>query len=184
MNFDDIKESTPDHLKWQTINNNFRRLQAQDVSKQYKDSEGVPQMFFGRDGPSGQAKFKIAQSGTDVNTATDDQLILSSDFNMLKIVDTGTLNLNTVPGGSNTVTHNHNLGYVPVGLVYTEFTTNSHSLLPYTVFGAVTGVNLDILSHYDFFLDDNDLIVQSRNGTGQPVANLAFRYYLFRETAA
>lgn len=47
--------------------------------------------------PDGSVKIKLSQDTYDVATATDDQLIWSSDFNMFKIVKTGTLSIPSIP---------------------------------------------------------------------------------------
>lgn len=59
------------------------------------DSSGTRRLLAGTY-PDGNIKIKLSQTGYDVATATDDQLIWSSDFNMLKIVKTGTLNVPAV----------------------------------------------------------------------------------------
>ena len=76
---------------------------------------------------------KVSKPGVNVSTATNDQLILNSDFNAFKIVASGTAVL-TVPnpptaGTPYTVTIAHNLGYPPAYQAY----MNGHTAMGYPV---------------------------------------------------
>lgn len=69
--------------------------------------------------------FKVSQSGYDVKTATDDHIIMSSAYNMFKIVATGTITIAqfTIAGASSRGTtvvgsYAHNLGYLPVAFAF------------------------------------------------------------------
>jgi hypothetical protein len=67
---------------------------------------------------------KVSQSGVDVGTARNDQLVMSSQFDMLKVFATGTVSLTTGAGVSQaTAVVTHNLGYGPI-------VTGSISLVP------------------------------------------------------
>lgn len=88
--------------------------------------------------------FKISQEGYDVLTADDSQIIMSSAFNLFKIVDTGTLStpdvtLSAVAGtwASNSASvstpHGITSGQAPIviGFVYVD---GVYTNMPYTVF--------------------------------------------------
>lgn len=74
--------------------------------------EGYHQGGFGNE----DFGFKISQEGVDVTEANDDQLIMSSAFNMFKIHMTGTATINLSGGSPRTGTQviTHGLGYSPV----------------------------------------------------------------------
>lgn len=70
--------------------------------------------------------FKIAQQGFNAETATDDQLVMSSAFNTFKIAFTTATTVtlthiaNTVAAGTQTITIPHGLGIKPAHDVYLE----------------------------------------------------------------
>lgn len=71
---------------------------------------------------SGNIVFKVAQSGYDVKTATNQQLSFSSAFNSFKIVQSGTTSISKSANNSGlSVTVNHNLGYTPAVLAYANY---------------------------------------------------------------
>lgn len=59
---------------------------------------------------------KVSRRGFDVNTASDRQLLWSSAFQALKIVDR--FNVNFTADGSEKVIYTHNLGYKPMFFIY------------------------------------------------------------------
>jgi len=64
---------------------------------------------------------KVSKTGNDVKTATDDDIILTSKRNCLKVDDvfTDTISTDGFAVGSKTVTHN--LGFVPVVILILNF---------------------------------------------------------------
>ena len=71
-------------------NENFRLLSNEDRTKLIKDDSGTERLLTGyQQGgfSNGSVGIKLSQPGVDVLSATDEQLIFSSDFNMFKIVD-------------------------------------------------------------------------------------------------
>ena len=74
-------------------------------------------LLAGRDS-AGDIKMKLSQPTFDVLTATDEQLIWSSDFDLPKIsliinTDVGTVGTGV---GNVTQTYTHNLGYIPMAI--------------------------------------------------------------------
>lgn len=63
----------------------------------------------------GDYGIKISEQGYDVKTAADINLILKTDFTLLKVAASGTVNISQ-PAGTAEVTHS--LGYKPQFLVY------------------------------------------------------------------
>lgn len=139
---------------------------------------------------------KVSQAGYDVRTATDDQLAMSSAFNMFKIVQSGTATL-TVPASmastqvaSTTVTHN--LGYKPAFDVYITDGT-AYGLTPgqnqqtpfiqwYIVAGSIRGMFYTTVS-----TSTTTITFKYINGTTVTDVTggyITFKYYLFRETAS
>lgn len=69
--------------------------------------------------PSGDIKIKLSQLGVDVLTATDDQLVWSSDFKTFKIIDSGTKEINKAAlSASEVETVAHSLGYAPLVVAF------------------------------------------------------------------
>lgn len=128
---------------------------------------------------------KVSQEGQDVKTATDDNLIMSSAFNMFKIVDSGTAT-RTLP---NPVTANttysktvaHNLGYAPMALVYVS-DGSTIAMMPYTTHAATSG---NFFAQNYFVVDSTNIVFYHMNG-GSAFFNgvtLTYKYFLIRETA-
>lgn len=145
---------------------------------------------------------KVSQDGVDVRTASNDQLVMSSAFNMFKIVKTGTFTITPPtpwsPGGSGkqTVTVAHDLGYKPAALVYVDN--------PYIVGVSDSGDGLGLLPNPLLLLGSYYTVIQSHahvdsdnlyvdliflnqagtNLTGADAYTWNYRYYLLRETAS
>lgn len=87
------------------------------------DSTGVDRVLLGfQEDGFGTGKdqgIKVSQDGYDVLTATNSQLIMSSAFNMFKIIATGSGRISAGAAGSSTyVDITHNLGVKPVVLLF------------------------------------------------------------------
>jgi hypothetical protein len=144
--------------------------------------------------PEGDIKIKLSQPTKDVLTATSDQLIWSSDFNMLKIVDSGTIRLNDTIVGTDSVHvhYAHNLGYKPGCLLFSQNAFAGSMGSPWfygrgliTIVTTGGNVNFQFPSVFiTWYVTDTDLVVQADNfidTAGYPV-DITFKYYLFRET--
>ncbi len=158
------------------------------------DSNGVPRLLAG-EYPDGNIKIKLSQPTYDVSTATDDQLIWSSDFNMFKIVESGVVTI-TVPDpmiadqvASTTITHD--LGYKPAFLAYitggTAYGTSPDQVLmmPFSS-RYVTGGVFRGFFYTDAYSTDTTFVVRHTNNTivtDTTGGTVEIKYYLLRETA-
>ncbi len=66
---------------------------------------------------------KVSMDGYDVFTANDRQLVLKSNYNLLKVFSSGTISLSS---GWNAISHG--LGYVPQFLTFTKNTNDSNKV--------------------------------------------------------
>lgn len=86
-------------------------------------NNGSTDILLAGEDSSGNIVFKVAQSGYDVKSATDQQLAFSSAFNSFKIISKQTIVVNKAANSTGTETnYTHNLGYIPcaIGYVYTN----------------------------------------------------------------
>lgn len=132
--------------------------QSQGVVNTMPVNEGnvnnVPQILVGRQtdgfGTGIDYGIKVSQQGIDVRTATNDQLVMSSAFNMFKIVGVYTLDIyhDGTSGTSQFASITHNLGYVPAIVPYVGANgTGFYNPLPYIAaygYSATPGVGLTI----------------------------------------
>lgn len=138
--------------------------------------------------PDGSVKIKLSQAGYDVATATDDQLIWSSDFNTFKIVTPETVTLTTVAtGGTYSTTVPHTLGDVPAVLAYVELASSPGQFvqLPYTI-ASVVGTAVTLTGIVQYVITDTDIqfVISVDNSVAGLVAGTwNFKYYLMKETA-
>lgn len=108
--------------------------------------ETHPRVFLGslQEGNDRFYGVKVSQPGSDVTTAEDSDLIMSSAFNMFKIVDSGTLTVpaftKTAPAsqGSASYTYTHDLGYKPLVLAYVDL--SGFEGMPWN-YNAIVGIN-------------------------------------------
>ena len=132
--------------------------------------------------------FKISQRGVRVQDATPDQLIMSSAFNMFKIVATDTASFTKLAGDTlGFVNIPHGLGYAPIAVVYYGLTTANP--LPTTVV-QLTGPSAGATSLLvNFATDATNLVVNAwtpdyvGNGAFGADVTIDFRYYILKETA-
>lgn len=138
--------------------------------------------------PSGDIKIKLSQLGVDVLTATDDQLIWSSDFKTFKIVDSGTAEVNKAAldySGSTPVPHT--LTYAPLVIAFaTQIGVAAQNPVPDMAFDPTTG----LLSKSAFMtVTDSNIIftVVTPSWAGNAFytnpLDYFFRYYMLQETA-
>jgi hypothetical protein len=113
------------------LNNNFRALNNEQVTKLYNDATGTPSILIGLDS-TGKSIIKIAQTGVDVTTATDSQLAFDSSRKTFQIIGTPFSTPFTVTSGAGftgtTVSINHSLGYIPLTESVATITTNGWSV--------------------------------------------------------
>lgn len=130
--------------------------------------------------------FKISRKGVRVQDATDDELIMSSAFNLPKIVVSDVLVL-TPPAiptpGMTTATYTHDLGYVPSFLPFWEFDGNSYFTIPKYWFtaGGALAYSLEAYTTASIFQVEFFYLAASPSGYPGPIN---IKFYLFRETAS
>jgi len=98
--------------------------------------------------------FKISKAGYDVEDATNDQLIMSSGFNMLKSKPAGTTS------GTGDINVAHSLAYIPFCFVIEKISANHYSIIGDT-------------NEAQFEVDSTNLVINA------DVATDYFRYYIF-----
>ena len=148
-------------------------------------------MYFGNN--NGTIGMKLSQTGNNVLTASDDNLIWSSDFNTFKITQNGTINVTAFGASDNlwvgTVTHN--LGYRPSVSVTVDITNLGLGYnfipVPYTIIYFGAGLLPDqIPAQFNWYhIDTNRVAFRAQSYTGAfSQAVITFKYYLMRETSA
>lgn len=108
---------------------------------------------------------KVSQTGSNVGTTDETQLIFKTNSSLLKVMKSGQISV-SVGGGF--VTVNHGLGYVPQFLVYVPDPSNSGRMRMATAsftFGVAKA-------------DTNNLYIADVNGSGTAY------YYIFYEPAS
>lgn len=68
------------------LNQNFNQIQSQDRRKVITDEDGFDRIVLGKQ-ENGSYAIKVSEDGKDANTATDDELVMSSDWQMWKIIN-------------------------------------------------------------------------------------------------
>ena len=125
---------------------------------------------------------KISKDGVDVNTASDSQLVFSSEFNVLKIISQGSANIvhGTASGGTTSVAHNMN--FTPTFLAF----INSGG--KYFSVGQSAGVNSD--GNYigmEGYTDSTNLTlissISSFSSEWGSAGTQSAHYYIFGDTA-
>lgn len=95
------------------LNTNFNQVQAQDRRKVITDEDGQDRIVLGKQ-DDGTYAIRVSDTGSDVGAATDDQLVMNSDWNMWKIIHSGTTQ--GIPGSTKRVSgitiNSTNIGYV------------------------------------------------------------------------
>lgn len=146
---------------------------------------------------------KVSQEGFDVNTAADDELVMSSGFNMFKILSSGTTSVTVTDPLNAETTHTttiaHNLGYSPAFLAYVTVPsgwsgTNANQLtaLPTMLLDnggvSVAGNGGVLFLYVNASVDSTNLYLKVLNPAGTNQAGFGnpwiFKYYILQETAA
>lgn len=109
------------------VNQNIAQLQANESTQIFKDDTGTRRVLLGK-GANDFYGLKVSQSGVDVTTATNSQLVFNSGNNIFKIVSSGTMTLPQASlsqtgtdqwnSGSSSVSVNHGLSYVPTVVAF------------------------------------------------------------------
>lgn len=199
------KEDTQKQLEAvvKQVNDHAREVSNEHRTKIVRDDSGTPRLLEGFQlggFSNGDVGIKLSQPGQDVTTATDNQLIWSSDFNMFKIVDSGTTEViysfpeHTAPSsgseGSGTTTIVHDLGYVPgivafmdSGSAYTPISSGSVLEASVASSASVFRVfNIAVDSTYLYFSVARSFSAVTDTVIAQS-GTINIKYYLVRETA-
>lgn len=171
------------------LNECFRVLSNEDRARVRKDDSATNRLLDGfQEGgfENGDVGFKMSQTGVDVLEATSDQLIFSTDFNLPKIVDTGTTSIDATAASAGVpiiVEVEHDLGYIPIAQVFWN-NSGQHTPLPAPRGTAASGGNVVINNLLSFYTDATTLSIEFMPGSTNNFGTMDFKYYLFRETAA
>lgn len=68
------------------LNQNFNQIQSQDRRKVITDEDGFDRIVIGKQ-DNGSYAIKVSEDGKNANTATNDELVMSSDWQMWKIIN-------------------------------------------------------------------------------------------------
>lgn len=147
--------------------------------------------------PGGSVKIKLSQIGHDVVTATDDQLIWSSDFNMFKIAKTGVATVPAIAAAADSSNFTTSSVVVSTGIssnsplaftVYANNGPNTYGVIPLTItYGdAAEGARIAATWFASSFVQNNELKL---NLAGNNFVNVIqdardFRWYVYKETAS
>lgn len=180
------------------------RLRIEHASNRLivQDANGVDKLLAGVD-EDGQVRVKLAQNNIDVKTATANQLIFSSDFNLFKIINKVPLTISVnfpAHGGvgnsgfdSAAVTYTHNLGFIPTVQVFQNNTTRWYPI----VSGSIFSVKHDGLAQQTVYwqvqITSTDISVSlfnrwystnAANVTDSYVGDYNLNLYITQETAS
>ena len=126
---------------------------------------------------------KLSQEGSDVQSASDEELIWSSDFNLFKIVESGTVEVPLASDGTtSSVVVSHSQGVVPIVLAFFDNGSAIFSLPSVLVesSGANAGKILQLLTWQATTTEITFFNQSQLQGTaGGPV-----KYYILKETAS
>jgi hypothetical protein len=172
-------------------NNAVRELNARDTTQIFKDDTGTRRVLLGK-GDNGFHGIKVSQTGNDVYTAADDKLVMSSDFNTFKIVETGTVTLTKAASSLfSTVNVPHSLGVAPIVQAYLNNSTY-YAALPFSEFAdALLADAGKLLQHIDWvsYTDKIQFRIHTPNSSSPEskygsAYTVPIKYFLLVETAA
>jgi hypothetical protein len=158
------------------------------------DSTNTRRMLFGTY-PDGSVKAKLSQPNKDVATATDDELIWSSDFNLFKIVDIVTVPLSVTIDPVNaklaSFSTPHGLTFTPAYVAFITIdpafaalssvgTTNGPN--PFMIVGT-SGADVAFFGVFEVTVDATNINFAASIGvTGTGTYSFSAKVYLLRET--
>jgi hypothetical protein len=179
-----------------TTNDIIRQQQASQVTQIFKDDTGTRRVLLGK-GADGFYGLKVSQTGIDVFTAANDELVFNSDNNVFKVVDSGTA---TIPASSlitgasqyNSVTANidipHSYGVAPIVLAFIDLTGGSSPIsMPFVWYDSVQTTIL-VQSSYYITSDSNSFgftrysVAYNQTSTFD-WDDMTVKYYVLQETA-
>lgn len=141
----------------------------------------VDRLFMGKQ-PDGEVKIKLSQENVDVKTATDSQLIWSSDFNNLKVGTIVEQNRAVNNAGVIGAQYPHGLDYTPSFVGYSWSNDPGNGGLSRTFFS--TGAAPQGASSYGIAssVDETNVYVTWVGGSATTYTAYV-KIYLFRESA-
>lgn len=193
--FSPIQPGTDPSQQAAIINNNFAKLDNENVKKLFYDVNGNPSIFIGVD-QTGKSVIKVAKTGNDVTVATDSQLAFNSSQDVLKVVKTDTITVaaDTFPATGATyavhqtfTTINHGLSFVPhviasilAGSTYTPLPAKSVVVNN----GGLGGfIRWDVSAYSDLTNVTFQIDSFGANTTASTYGPLTIKYYLLQESA-
>ena len=124
---------------------------------------------------------KVSQAGSDVKTATKENLIFSSQYDTLKVLASGS-GSQSVPAssggvsGTATVTIAHNLGYKPAFIVFcTSVWRASDKFSPY----AYKSIGATSPDGGFYSVDATNLYIHLYNGDSGGARTIYYRYHIY-----
>jgi len=186
------------------VNDGFRAISNEARTSIVKDDAGQQRLLTGyQQGgfSNGDVGVKLSQTGVDVGQATDDQLIFSTDFNLFKIAQSGTVSYtppSSLAGATPQLvaTIPHNLGVSPAFMVYVTnpnlsgvgYTSPGLTNLPSTVYitnsGSIILVSTADVDTTNLYIRFTYLAGGAGSITGLEAFTWNYKYYILRETAA
>ena len=131
------------------------------------------------------ASVKIAQPGFDATSTDNANLVITSNLNSFKIVDSGTATTPAIgsKGASSSVTITHNLGFVPLIVAFADY-ASGYTPLPVIAPNVSTGtiqqfIDIEFATSSSFQVWAYNTTVSS--STTMPATSI--KYYLLQETA-
>lgn len=138
---------------------------------------------------------KVSQEGVDVKTADNDDLVMSSSFNMFKIALSGTLSMTFTPGADTTTTTvsvSHGLGYIPAFQAFITLDpgimsgtlANSTVPNPYPILYLLgASSDLTLVGMAQVYVDATKVyFTMQEDGIGGGPYSCSAKFYLFQET--
>jgi len=155
-----------------------------------EDENSLPSILIGYQengfGTGKHTGIKVAQQGKNVETCSDDELVMSSEFNSFKITDSGAATL-VIPavGASAQTIEPHSLGYVPMIMMFLNIAGYGYSLeMPYIYTSTYTGHMEDLCN---FEVNDTNIYINWKKfstSAGLDTGVVAtFKWYAIREIA-
>lgn len=179
-----------DGAKASAENDNFKQLNDQLRSNIIKDETGTPRVILGYYpdgwGSGNDYGIKVSKEGQNVTTATDANLIMSSAFNMFKIVSTAevVISVGTTAGTVYSETVAHGLGYRPMVLAQVRYDigTDETQPFPFTI-SQYFGGAISIRAYGQIIVDDTNVKFQViHDGIIGSTENFTVKYYILAET--
>jgi len=132
------------------------------------------------------AGIKVSKEGYDISSTSPDDFILNSEYGSVKIYREGSGTL-TISSGTNhhTLTISHQLGFVPMCMIYTELTPGSGRWFMGCTFSPLETFYLNPDANYTY-VDGSVLSISYWHfGGGNLSSNqtISYHYYILGNTA-